>query len=98
MGPGPERAPLDLQHMIKIHTIRKEPLLKRTVAPDLIGLRMIWLDQGCESRRQTYISRNLKSLGATEIANAVRKKSLAGIETAIRFFETQPRWERDPDR
>ena len=44
------------------------------------------------------ISRNLKSLGATEIANAVRKKSLAGIETAIRFFETQPRRERDPDR
>jgi hypothetical protein len=47
---------------------------------------------------ETDISRNLKSLGATEIANAVRKKSLAGIETAIQFFETQPRRERDPDR
>ncbi len=33
-----------------------------------------------------------------EIANAVRKKSLAGVETAIRFFETQPRREREPDR
>ncbi len=31
-------------------------------------------------------------------ANAVRKKSLAGVETAIRFFETQPRREREPDR
>ncbi len=39
-----------------------------------------------------------EGLGATEIANAVRKKSLAGIGTAIRFFETQPRRERDPDR
>jgi hypothetical protein len=35
---------------------------------------------------------------AIEIANAVRKKSLAGVETAIRFFETQPRREREPDR
>jgi hypothetical protein len=40
----------------------------------------------------------LKGLGAIEIANAVRKKSLAGVETAIRFFETQPRREREPDR
>ncbi len=47
---------------------------------------------------ETDISRNLKGLGATEIANAVRKISLAGVETAIRFFETQPRRERDPDR
>jgi len=46
----------------------------------------------------TDISGFRESLGATEIANAVRKKSLAGIGTAIRFFETQPRRERDPDR
>ncbi len=44
---------------------------------------------------ETEISRNLKGLGAIEIANAV---SLAGFETAIRFFETQPRREREPDR
>ncbi len=43
---------------------------------------------------ETDISRNLKGLVAIEIANAVRKKSLAGVETAIRFFETQPRRER----
>ncbi len=47
---------------------------------------------------ETEISRNLKGLGAIEIANAVRKKSLAGVETAMRVFETQPRRERDPDR
>jgi len=47
---------------------------------------------------ETEISRNLKGLGAIEIANAVRKKSLAGVETAIRFFETQPRRERELDR
>jgi hypothetical protein len=47
---------------------------------------------------ETEISRNLKGLGAIEIANAVRKKSLAGVETAIRFFETQPHREREPDR
>ncbi len=47
---------------------------------------------------ETDISRNLKGLVASEIANAVRKKSLAGVETAIRFFETQPRREREPDR
>ncbi len=47
---------------------------------------------------ETDISRNLKGLVAIEIANAVRKKSLAGVETAIRFFETQPRQEQEPDR
>ncbi len=47
---------------------------------------------------ETDISRNLKGLLAIEIANAVGKKSLAGVETAIRFFETQPRREREPDR
>jgi hypothetical protein len=47
---------------------------------------------------ETEISRNLKGLGAIEIANAVRKKSLAGVETEIWFFETQPRREREPDR
>ena len=47
---------------------------------------------------ETDISVNLKGLVAIEIANAVRKKSLAGVETAIRVFETQPRRERDPDR
>ncbi len=46
----------------------------------------------------TDISGFRESLVATEIANAVRKKSLAGNGTAIRFFETQPRRERDPDR
>ncbi len=46
---------------------------------------------------KTDTSRNLKGLSATEIANAVREKSLAGVETAIRFFETQPRREREPD-
>ncbi len=62
-------------------------------------------EQSCESRRQTISSisrptflRNLKGLVAIEIANAVRKKSLALVETAIRFFETQPRREREPDR
>ncbi len=47
---------------------------------------------------EAEISGFRESLGATEIANAVRKKSLAGIETAIRVFETQPRQERDLDR
>ncbi len=47
---------------------------------------------------ETDISRNLKGLVAIEIANAVRKKSLAEVETAIWFFETQPRREREPDR
>jgi hypothetical protein len=46
----------------------------------------------------TDISGFRESPGATEIGNAVRKKSPAGIETAIRVFETQPRRERDPDR
>ncbi len=49
-------------------------------------------------RYRDDISRNLKGLVAIEIANAVRKKSLAGVETAIRFFETQPCREREPDR
>jgi hypothetical protein len=47
---------------------------------------------------ETDISRNLKGLVAIEIATAVRKKSLAAVETAIWFFETQPRWERELDR
>jgi hypothetical protein len=47
---------------------------------------------------ETDISRNLKGLGAIEIANAVRKKSLAGVENEIWFFETQPRREQEPDR
>ncbi len=47
---------------------------------------------------ETDISGFRESLGAIEIANAVKKKSLAGIETAIRVFETQPRRERDLDR
>ncbi len=47
---------------------------------------------------ETEISRNLKGLGAIEIANDVRKKSLAGVETEIWFFETQPSREREPDR
>ncbi len=46
---------------------------------------------------ETEISRNLKGLVAIEIATAVRKKSLAGFETAIWFFETQPRRERELD-
>jgi hypothetical protein len=44
---------------------------------------------------ETDISRNLKGLVAIEIATAV---SLAGVETAIWFFETQPRRERELDR
>ncbi len=44
---------------------------------------------------ETDISRNLKGLVAIKIATAV---SLAGFETAIWFFETQPRREREPDR
>ncbi len=44
---------------------------------------------------ETDISRNLKGLVAIEIATAV---SLAGVETAIWFSETQPRQEPDPDR
>ncbi len=44
---------------------------------------------------ETEISRNLKGLVAIEIATAV---SLAGFETAIWFFETQPRRERELDR
>ncbi len=63
------------------------------------GKTRLWIEKtNVLVDNETDISRNLKSLGATEIANAVRKKSLAGIETAIRFFETQPRRERDPDR
>jgi hypothetical protein len=44
---------------------------------------------------ETDISRNLKGLVAIDIATAV---SLAGVETAIWFSETQPRREREPDR
>jgi hypothetical protein len=44
---------------------------------------------------KTDISRNLKGLVAIDIATAV---SLAGVETAIWFSETQPRREREPDR
>jgi hypothetical protein len=44
---------------------------------------------------ETDISRNLKGLVAIEIATAV---SLAGVETAIWIFETQPRRERELDR
>ncbi len=44
---------------------------------------------------ETDISRNLKGLVAIKIATAV---SLAGVETAIWFFETQPRRERELDR
>jgi hypothetical protein len=44
---------------------------------------------------ETEISGNLKGLGAIVIATAV---SLAGFETAIWFFETQPHREREPDR
>ncbi len=44
---------------------------------------------------ETEISRNLKGLVAIEIATAV---SLAGFETAIWFFETQPRQERELNR
>jgi hypothetical protein len=47
---------------------------------------------------ETEISGFRESLGAIEIANAVRKKSLDEIETAIRVFETQPRRDRDLDR
>ncbi len=47
---------------------------------------------------ETDISRNLKGLVAIEIATTVRKKSLAGVETAIWFFETQPRRERELNR
>ena len=47
---------------------------------------------------ETDISGFRESLGAIEIANAVRKKSLDEIETAIRVFETQPRRDRDLDR
>jgi hypothetical protein len=47
---------------------------------------------------ETDILRNLKGLIAIEIATAVRKKSLAAVETAIWFFETQPRRERELDR
>jgi hypothetical protein len=47
---------------------------------------------------ETEISRNLKGLIAIEIATTVRKKSLAAIATAIWFFETQPRRERELDR
>ncbi len=44
---------------------------------------------------ETDISQILKSLVAIEIATAV---SLAVVETAIWFFETQPRRERELDR
>jgi hypothetical protein len=47
---------------------------------------------------ETEISRNLKGLVAIEIATAVRKKSLAAVVTAIWFFETPPRRERELDR
>ena len=47
---------------------------------------------------ETNISRNLKGLVAIKIATAVRKKSLAAVETAIWFFKTQPRRERELDR
>ncbi len=47
---------------------------------------------------ETEISRNLKGLVAIEIATAVRKKSLAAVATAIWFFETPPRRERELDR
>ncbi len=44
---------------------------------------------------ETDISRNLKGLVTIEIA---RKKSLAAVETAIWFFETQPHREWELDR
>jgi hypothetical protein len=44
---------------------------------------------------ETDIARNLKGLVAIEIATAVRKKSLAAVATAIWFFKTQPRRERE---
>ncbi len=47
---------------------------------------------------ETEISQNLKGLVDIEIATAVMKKSLDGVETAIWFFETQPRRERELDR
>ena len=47
---------------------------------------------------ETNISRNLKGLVAIKIATAVRKKSLAAVETAIWFFKTQPRREWELDR
>ncbi len=53
-----------------------------------------------DKRSRRYRDRDFakfEGLGAIEIANAVRKKSLAGVETAIRFFETQPRREREPE-
>jgi len=57
--------------------------------------------QGCEYDLvdiETDILRNLKGLVVIEIATAVRKKSLATVATAIWFFETQPRRERELDR
>ncbi len=47
---------------------------------------------------ETEISLNLKGLVAIEIATAVRKNSLAAVATAIWFFETPPRRERELDR
>ncbi len=47
---------------------------------------------------ETEISWNLKGLVAIAIATAVRKKSLAAAEPAIRFSETPPRRERALDR
>jgi hypothetical protein len=47
---------------------------------------------------ETDISQNLKGLVTIEIATAVRKKSLAAVSTAIWFFETQPRRERELNR
>jgi hypothetical protein len=47
---------------------------------------------------ETDILRNLKGLVAIEIATAVQEKSLAAVKTAIWFFETPPRRERELDR
>ncbi len=47
---------------------------------------------------ETEISWTLKGLVAIAIATAVRKKSLAAAEPAIRFSETPPRRERALDR
>ena len=56
---------------------------------------------GEDKRSRRYRDRDFaksESLVAIEIATAVRKKSLAAIATAIWFFETQPRRERELDR
>jgi hypothetical protein len=66
---------------------------------DVLFIAKLWIEKtNVLVDIETEISRNLKGLGAIEIANAVRKKSFAGVETEIWFFETQPRREREPDR